>query len=383
MKGKTLIFVFFAVFSVTGCGSYIPFTETRFNQAGNRLDKIQFYISQKIVLRSVAPENKEEIRKIREIVIPRLTEGILHRTERGAMHIQFEPSDEDMVAGTIPFLKTLKLGKELADPDNYVYQFSDREIEYGGRKYTVIFHTETRRAGENDTQIFVDVTQNREKDHYFLKTFYPLLLIDRKAKTEDFDKERRKVPGIKIEDGKNETTRNNRRRANRDFEIFDEIITRGFFISAAKNDVPLKFMIDDFDGTRKIYSMELDFKKTNPHQHYLCSIGVAKAGAYVKDKEFEESYARRKEALLKKHPGKWEEFLEIDFPDIGKRAVWDRGTFGPGGAMFAVMFTSSDGGFDIKASISNLVPNGVDDPEFDIKEMSKKISDMYDKKVGN
>lgn len=81
--------------------------------------------------------------------------------------------------------------------------------------------------------------------------------------------------------GKNKTTHNNQQQANQDFKIFDKIITRNFFISAAKNDAPLKFMISDFDGTEKIYSIELDFKKTDPYEHYICSIGVAKAGTYI------------------------------------------------------------------------------------------------------
>lgn len=107
------------------------------------------------------------------------------------------------------------------------------------------------------------------------------------------------------------------------------------------------------------------------------------APIYIKDKEYEELYAYYKEIFLKERPDKWQKFLKIEFPDIGKRAIRDRGTFGPGGAMFAVMFTSSDGRFDIKASISNIIPDDVDDPEFNIREMFKKISDMYDKKVGN
>ncbi len=41
--------------------------------------------------------------------------------------------------------------------------------------------------------------------------------------------------------GKNTTAYNNQQQANQDFKIFDKIITRNFFNSAAKNDAPLKF----------------------------------------------------------------------------------------------------------------------------------------------
>lgn len=188
-----------------------------------------------------------------------------------------------------------------------------------------------------------------------------------------------------VQCGKNTTIYNDQQQAKQGFHIFDKIITRNFFNSSAKNDALLKFVISNFSETEKIYSVELLFKKKDPYEHYICSIGVAKAGTYIKDKEYEASYAYYMETLQKEHPDNWQEFLKIEFPDIGKRAIRDRGTFGPGGAMFAVMFTSSDGKFDIKASISSNLPDNVDDPEFDISEMLTEVSDRYDhyRKVGN
>lgn len=193
------VFVFLVVLSGAGCKSYVPFTESHYNQADNRLDTVQFYISQQIVLRSAESEDAD--RKIREIVIPEFTEGILYKTEHDTMHIQFETLPSDTVVGTIPFTKTLKFGKDLDDSGNYVYQFSAKEIIYGGKKYSVIFHEETKEVDDNDTEVFSDVSENKIKKHYFSKTFYPLLLIDRAQKTETLTKDRREVPGIRIEDG--------------------------------------------------------------------------------------------------------------------------------------------------------------------------------------
>ena len=164
-------------------------------------------------------------------------------------------------------------------------------------------------------------------------------------------------------------------------DVFDDIITRNFFISSARKDADLNYRTDVIGATEKLYSAELNFEKNSPYQHYICTINIAKSGAFINKEKFEESYIKHKETLLKKHPGNWQEIIKIEYPDIGKRAIRDRGTFGPGGAMFSITFTSSDGLFDIKGSISNNLPEDVEDPELDLRDILRKISDFYDKQV--
>jgi hypothetical protein len=67
-----------------------------------------------------------------------------------------------------------------------------------------------------------------------------------------------------------------------------------------------------------------------------------------------------------------------DFPQIGKRAQLELLGFGPGGAAFGLTFTTSDGKLDVKVTVSNLLPEGVDVPDFDIEGTARRIALRYD-----
>jgi hypothetical protein len=77
-----------------------------------------------------------------------------------------------------------------------------------------------------------------------------------------------------------------------------------------------------------------------------------------------------------------EKYFLNEYPPIGKRAQREFLGFGPGGGAFGLTFTTSDGKFDIRIIISNLLPNEVEMPDFDIIETAKRISQLYDRKSG-
>jgi hypothetical protein len=52
---------------------------------------------------------------------------------------------------------------------------------------------------------------------------------------------------------------------------------------------------------------------------------------------------------------------------------------GPGGASFQLMFTTSDGRYDIKTMISNLLPESVESPNLELEQIAKAISNHYNK----
>lgn len=67
------------------------------------------------------------------------------------------------------------------------------------------------------------------------------------------------------------------------------------------------------------------------------------------------------------------------FAIIGARAQWGHMSAGPGGAAFQLMFTTSDGKYDIKTLISNLLPENVESPDLGLEQIAKAISNRYDK----
>ncbi len=82
---------------------------------------------------------------------------------------------------------------------------------------------------------------------------------------------------------------------------------------------------------------------------------------------------------LKSYSARWKQQLLIDFPKIGQRAQWGHITAGPGGTAFELLFTTSDGIYDIKILISNLMPETIESPNLEIEQIAKVISDRYNK----
>jgi hypothetical protein len=162
-----------------------------------------------------------------------------------------------------------------------------------------------------------------------------------------------------------------------DLKIFDSLITRKLVASGFKKPIKFSFKITEEDNVRG-YVSAYQFPHRNKYEHYICSINVATAGTFIDTQEYE----RRRAEYKREHPDRGEEDLLREFPPIGKRAQQDFSAWGPGGSVYGMSFTTSDGKFDVRITISNLLPNGVKTPDFDIGEMAKRISQLYDRKSG-
>ncbi|MGH8621501.1 MAG: hypothetical protein ACRET3_05115, partial [Burkholderiales bacterium] len=152
-----------------------------------------------------------------------------------------------------------------------------------------------------------------------------------------------------------------------------ELITAGY-----RQKVPLAFGVVDNDSTR-VYWSEYQFARTDPWQHYTASVTVAKGGDLLDPRAYEERYRQ----MSRDSADRIEQYLLTQFPHIGKRAHWDVGLAGPGGATFGLTFTTSDGRYDVRIMVSNLMPTGIDDPDFHIEGTARRISDLYDKSAAS
>src|SRR5262245_3688227 len=157
--------------------------------------------------------------------------------------------------------------------------------------------------------------------------------------------------------------------------VFDDIITRTEMARGFERGIPFSFTVHEENGVR-VYGGVYEFRHTRPEQHYVLSAVVASAGVLVDVREYE-----RRRAELERQPNLSEDSLRTEFPPIGKRAQRNVFSFGPGGASYGLTFTTSDGTFDLRIVVSNLLPENVDPPNFRVYETAHRISYLYDARV--
>jgi hypothetical protein len=161
-------------------------------------------------------------------------------------------------------------------------------------------------------------------------------------------------------------------------EMFDRIITSKIAIGKDATKYPFSLSAGTKQGTRD-YIFELQFKKSDPYHHYVCAISVASAGTFINPQQYQKEYNRLQNEQKRAYPDRWQQQLLLDFPKIGARAQWGHMSAGPGGASFQLMFTTSDGRYDIKTMISNLLPESVESPNLELEQIAKAISNHYNK----
>lgn len=166
-----------------------------------------------------------------------------------------------------------------------------------------------------------------------------------------------------------------------DRELFDAIISKE--ILTGKDVQRNRFSLEtDQEGDVRRYVFEFKFKKSRPIQHYICALSVAKAGVFIDSKRYHDEYRHYKKEYMKTNPGQWKRLLQHKFPGIGRRAQYGPITAGPGGAAYDLSITTTDGMYDIKITISNLMPNAIEGPNLDMEQIAKTISDRYNLAVG-
>lgn len=158
---------------------------------------------------------------------------------------------------------------------------------------------------------------------------------------------------------------------------FDKLITRELVAAGFKQTIQFSFKVSESEKTR-VYESAYQFKQRSPEEHYTCSISVAPAGVLLDPHEYE----RRRADAGQRAANRRGEYLSEEFPSIGKRALRQVFGAGPGGAAYGLTFTTSDGKFDIRIMVSNLLPEGVKDPDFDILKTAQNISRLYEHKSG-
>jgi len=157
--------------------------------------------------------------------------------------------------------------------------------------------------------------------------------------------------------------------------VFDDIITRAEMARGLEKEIPFSFDVYE-ENEARIYASAFEFPRTRPREHYVFSVIVARAGMLLDVREHEQ-----RRAEFERQPNASEDALRAEFPAIGKRAQRNIFGFGPGGAGYGLTFTTSDGTFDVRIAVSNLLPSSVEAPHFRVFETAQRISYLYDERI--
>lgn len=156
--------------------------------------------------------------------------------------------------------------------------------------------------------------------------------------------------------------------------LFDALITKDVIAGEFVPKKPLDFSVTEADAGVRRFSAEYRFDRRNAAEHYTLDISVAPAGHFLDPSAYKN---RRDSEAQDDTPS------EADYPSIGKRARREFFGVGPGGAAYGLTFTTTDGQFDIRIIVSNLMPAGVEEPQFDLDGFARRLSERYDAKANS
>lgn len=128
------------------------------------------------------------------------------------------------------------------------------------------------------------------------------------------------------------------------------------------------------EGEVQSFAAAYPFERLNPAEHYTLQVSIAPSGRFLDPIQYE---ARR--AAFRQTGASSQD----EFPEIGLRAQWEFFGVGPGGAAYGLAFTTRDGQYDVRITVSALLPETVTEPKLDLEAFARSIEARYDAQVGD
>ncbi len=155
------------------------------------------------------------------------------------------------------------------------------------------------------------------------------------------------------------------------FEVdFDGLISKEFLASGLKNKHSFIYTREN-SGETKLYIGTISFHDDG---YYLFGVVVAPAPMLLDSKSYCAAFRQAK----KRFDGQENRFRHQFPPGLGSRAQRVFDGAGPAGSGYALVFTTSDGKYDIKVIVAMSLPESVADPGFDIDRIAETVSRHYD-----
>jgi len=159
----------------------------------------------------------------------------------------------------------------------------------------------------------------------------------------------------------------------------DSIITEELVRSGCKNALPFSFTTEHTIG-RRTYHADFEFGPEHPECSTFVTITICRVGKLLDPAEYETTKKQVREKDKKNPPDR--QLEPLMFPAIGKRAMVGL-VLGPGGGGDWLVFTTSDGRFDIKVEQGNRWSEGVEGPIVLCDRIARDICSKYDSLEGN
>ena len=118
-----------------------------------------------------------------------------------------------------------------------------------------------------------------------------------------------------------------------------------------------------------LISIEYQFKKTRPDQHYIIQIQFSKSGTMLIESDYIEQH---KNSLSVKSA----EQHSLSFPSVGYRAQYTFLGAGPGGMAEQLIFTSSNKKHDIKIISSHLLGHDIEPIPLSLMDFANYVNSV-------
>jgi len=163
------------------------------------------------------------------------------------------------------------------------------------------------------------------------------------------------------------------------FAAFDPIVTEDLIREGCEHDIPFEFAMSQ-TPTKRSYDATFLFGPEHPECSAYATITIARAGVLL-DPERYEWHKRIVRNMDKDNPPdmRWAPYL---LPNIGRKAIAGFALGSGGGGDFLV-FTTSDGRFDVQIEQGNRLPEDMDGPGVLCEKIAREISRRYNTRTRN
>lgn len=150
--------------------------------------------------------------------------------------------------------------------------------------------------------------------------------------------------------------------------VIESLVSESVVEAALQPRVDLRWQFEQRDDIQSFWA-EYQFEPREPGQHYTVEVAVAPAGRFLKPEHDQTSPSAPPGGASPDAPPE---------PVVGLRSRKQILGFGPGGAAYAFTFTTRDAKYDVRITVSSLLPEHVQEPSLDLEQFARVLEGRYE-----